>query len=45
VRTDRVAVDYQRDDERRRIVATSIGQVSVADTLGVIDRQASDGAW
>jgi len=45
VRTDRVAVDYHRDDERRRIVATSIGQVSVDDTLGVIDRQANDGAW
>jgi hypothetical protein len=38
-------VHYERDDERRRIVATSVGRVTLNDTIAVIDRQAKDGAW
>jgi hypothetical protein len=38
-------VHYERDDARRRIVATSVGRVTLADTLATIDRQAKEGAW
>src|SRR5436190_19495756 len=38
-------VHYERDDARRRIVATSVGRVTLADTLATIDRQAREGAW
>lgn len=38
-------ITYQRDDERRRIVVTTIGIVGIDDLLAVIDRQASEGTW
>ena len=36
---------YERDDERQRIAVTSIGDVSLDETLALIDRQAREGAW
>jgi len=38
-------ITYERDDERRRIVVTTIGIVGVDDLLAVVDRQANDGTW
>jgi hypothetical protein len=36
---------YTRDDRKRRIVVTSVGPVTLADALAIIDRQAAEGAW
>src|SRR4051794_27510293 len=36
---------FERDAAKRRIVATSVGRVSLRDTLAFIDRQAAEGAW
>jgi hypothetical protein len=38
-------VHYERDDARHRIVVTSIGHVTLDETLAIMDRQANDGAW
>jgi len=38
-------ITYQRDDERRRVVVTTIGIVGLDDLLAVVDRQAADGLW
>jgi alpha-D-ribose 1-methylphosphonate 5-phosphate C-P lyase len=38
-------ITYERDDERRRIVVTTIGIVGIDDLLTVIDRQASEETW
>jgi hypothetical protein len=38
-------IHYERDDTRRRILAVSRGTVTFDDTVAVIDRQVSDGAW
>jgi hypothetical protein len=38
-------ITYERDDERRRIVVTTIGIVGIADLLAVIDRQGIEGTW
>src|SRR5919204_646993 len=38
-------LDYRRDDGKRRITVTSTGTVTLAEALGIIDRQAADGAW
>ena len=38
-------ITYERDDERRRIVVTTIGIVGIDDLLAVIDRQGSEGTW
>jgi hypothetical protein len=40
-----MASTYERDDARRRIVITVTGSLQVADILGVVDRQADEGAW
>ena len=34
-----------RDDDRRRIVVTAIGSVTLEESLLVLERQADDGAW
>jgi hypothetical protein len=36
---------YTRDDSKRRIVVTSVGPVTLADALAIINRQAAEGAW
>ena len=36
---------YERDDDKRRITAVSVGRVTLADTLAILDRQAAEGAW
>jgi hypothetical protein len=36
---------YERDDQNRRIVATSIGTVTFDQTIEVIDRQVAERAW
>jgi hypothetical protein len=38
-------IHYERDDERHRIVAVSIGTVTLEEALAVIDRQLAEGAW
>src|SRR5260221_14670084 len=38
-------ITYARDDQRRRIVVTTIGIVGLDDLLAVVDRQASEGTW
>ena len=38
-------ITYERDDARRRIVVTTIGEVGLEEMLGVVDRQASEGTW
>jgi hypothetical protein len=38
-------ITYQRDDVNHRILATSVGEVTLADTLSIINRQAAEGAW
>jgi hypothetical protein len=38
-------ITYERDDARRRIVVTTIGNVVLQQMLAVVDRQASEGAW
>jgi hypothetical protein len=36
---------YERDDATRRIVIAVTGPLTVADILGVVDRQVDEGAW
>ena len=38
-------IHYERDAGRRRIVATSVGPVTLNDALAVMDRQAAEGGW
>jgi hypothetical protein len=38
-------IEYARDDDRRLILATSHGVVTLADAIAVVDGQAADGAW
>jgi hypothetical protein len=38
-------IHYERDDTNRLILAVARGAVTLADTLAVINRQVSDGAW
>jgi hypothetical protein len=38
-------IHYERNDKKRRILAISEGDVTVDDTLAIIDRQVADGAW
>ena len=38
-------ITYERDDERRRIVVTTIDIVGLDDLLAVAQRQATDGTW
>ena len=38
-------ITYQRDDQRRRIVVTTIGIVGLDDMTAVMDRQAAEGTW
>ena len=38
-------IQYQRDDEKRRIFIHSDGVPVLEDVLGTMDRQAADGAW
>jgi hypothetical protein len=40
-----VPITYERDDERRRLVVTTVGIVTLDDLIGVMDRQASEGTW
>jgi hypothetical protein len=38
-------IQYERDDDARRIVITAIGEVTFDEVLAVLDRQVGDGAW
>ena len=38
-------IRYERDDRRRRINILSAGQVTTAQVLATLDRQAAEGAW
>ena len=38
-------IQYERDDDARRIVITTSGEVTFDEVLAVLDRQAADGAW
>ena len=38
-------ITYERDDERRRIVVTTVGIVAYEDVMAVVDRQAAEGTW
>ena len=38
-------ITYERDDERRRIIVTTIGIVGLDDLLAVIERQEGEGTW
>src|SRR5204862_1798874 len=38
-------ITYERDDQRRRIIVTTIGIVGLDDLLAVVDRQAAEGTW
>jgi hypothetical protein len=38
-------ITYHRDDQRRRIIVTTIGLVGLDDVLAVVDRQAGEGTW
>ena len=38
-------IHYERDDKKRRILTISEGEVTLDDTLAVIERQVADGAW
>ena len=38
-------IRYERDDRRRRINILSAGEVTTDQVLGMIDRQAAEGAW
>jgi len=40
-----VAIHYERDDPRRRIVIMSTGKVTSDEVLASLDRQAKEGAW
>jgi hypothetical protein len=36
---------YDRDDVKRRVVATYTGSFQVADTIALLERQLEDGTW
>ena len=38
-------ITYERDDERQRVIVTTIGIVGLDDLTAVIDRQAAEGTW
>jgi hypothetical protein len=38
-------IEYQRDDERRRITVTVKGRVTTKEVLAIVARQAADKAW
>ena len=38
-------VHYERDDSRRRVTVMTTGFVTPEEVRGVLDRQASEGAW
>jgi hypothetical protein len=38
-------VTYERDDDKRRIIVTTVGEVGLDDMLAVVDRQAGEGTW
>jgi hypothetical protein len=38
-------ISYERDDGRRRIIVTTVGEVTVDEMLAVVDRQAREGTW
>ena len=38
-------ITYERDDERQRVIVTTIGIVGIDDLTAVIDRQAAEGTW
>jgi len=38
-------ITYERDDERRRIVVTTVGTVGYEEVMAVVDRQAAEGTW
>jgi len=38
-------ITYERDDQRRRIIVTTIGIVGLDDMMAVVDRQATEGTW
>jgi hypothetical protein len=38
-------ITYERDDDRRRISVTLVGEISVEDLLAIVDRQANEGTW
>ena len=40
-----MAIHYERDDPRRRIVIMSTGKVTSDEVLASLDRQAKEGAW
>jgi hypothetical protein len=40
-----VPITFERDDVRRRLVATVTGDVTGADLRAVMDRQVADGLW
>jgi hypothetical protein len=40
-----VPIHYERDDTRQRILIMTTGHVTADDVLGVVDRQAEEGAW
>jgi hypothetical protein len=40
-----MGLTYERDDAAERIVVTVTGPLLVADILGIVDRQAEEGAW
>jgi hypothetical protein len=40
-----VPITYERDDQRRRLVVTTVGIVTLDDLIGVMDRQASESTW
>jgi hypothetical protein len=42
---DLMPITYERDDARRCIVVTTIGDISLEEMLAVVDRQASEGTW
>ena len=38
-------ITYERDDQRRRIVVTTVGTVAYEEVMAVVDRQAAEGTW
>lgn len=40
-----VPIDFDQDDERRRVTATAHGDITIDDLLALTERQVSRGAW
>ena len=38
-------ITYERDDDRRRIVVTVVGTVTLQEFLGILECQATEGTW